>query len=52
MDPDLSPFVLNYLILDVRNMHDAQIGTLSFKSINTDGRNPSFASLNMDLGWR
>ena len=52
VDPDFLPFFLRYLLLDVPNMHDAHRFTSSFKSRNIDGRTPSFASLNMDLGWR
>ena len=33
-------------------MNDAHRGTSYFKYINIGGSNPSFASLNMDLGWR
>ena len=52
MDHYLFPFVLHVIPLSVTNMHDAQIGTSSFKYGNIYGRTPSFASLNMDLGWR
>ena len=52
MDPDLSPFVINFLILAVTNIQDAQRCTSSFKYINLDGRTTSFDSLNMDLVWR
>ena len=33
-------------------MNDSQRGTSSFKSRNIDDRTPSFAILNIDLGWR
>ena len=33
-------------------MYGEQRGTLSFNSRNSDGSSPSFARLNMDLGWR
>ena len=52
MDPDFLPLVLNFLLLAVPNIHDAQRGTSSFKYRNIYGRTPSFASLNMDLGCR
>ena len=52
MGPDFFPSVIHCLLLDVPNMHDAQIGTSSFKSINIHERTPIFASLNMDLVWR
>ena len=51
MDPNFLPFVVRYLLLDVPNMHEAHRFTSSFKSRNIDGRTPSFACLNMDLGW-
>ena len=51
IDPDLFPFVIHCLLLDVPNIHDTKRGTLSFEYINIDGRTPGFASLNMDLGW-
>ena len=50
--PDIFPLVLSFLILDVPNMHDAQRVTSSFKYRNIDGKNPSFAILNMYLGYR
>ena len=52
MVPDLFPFVLLWLILDVTNMNDPQRDTSSFKSRNLDGINPSSDSLNMDFGWK
>ena len=51
MDSDLLPFFLQYILLAVTNMHYAKICTSYFNSINLDGRNQSFASLNMDLRW-
>ena len=51
MDLDFLPFVIFCLVLAVPNIHDAQRFTSAFKAINLDGRTPSFASLNMDLGW-
>ena len=51
MGPDLFPFGLHYLLLAVTNMYGAQRGVSSFKYRNIDGKTPSFASINMDLGW-
>ena len=51
MEPDFFPFLLHYLLLFFPNMHDTKRGKSSFDSRNIDGMNPSFASLNMDLGW-
>ena len=33
IDPDIFSFVIHFLLLNVPNMHDAQIGTSFFKSI-------------------
>ena len=52
MDPDLFPFSIHFLLLSVPNMHDAQRGTLSLKSINIYEKTPSFAILNMYLVWK
>ena len=52
MDPYLFPSIIHFLLLDVSNMYDPQGGKSSFKSINIDGRTPSFAILNMDFGWK
>ena len=52
MDPYVFPFVIYWRILDVTNMHGVQRGTSSFSSRNFDGRTPSFAILNMDLGCK
>ena len=52
MNPELFPFVLHFLFFAFTNINDSQIGTSSFKSINIDGRNQSFSSLNMNFGWR
>ena len=52
MDSNFFPIVLHCLILTVPNLHDSQRVTPPLKYRNIDGRNPSFASLNMDLGWR
>ena len=51
MDSNLLPFFLHYIQLSVTNMNYSQRNTSYFNYINSDGRNPSFASLNMDLVW-
>ena len=52
MDPDFLLFVIVCSLLAVPNMHDAQRSTKSFRSRNSFGRTPSFASINMDLGCK
>ena len=52
LDHDFLPFVTHCLLLVVPSMYYAQRDTSYFNYINIDGRNPSSASLNMDLGWR
>ena len=51
MDPYLLPFVLHCLLLSVPKIHDTQRGTSYFKYRNIEGMTPSFASINIDLGW-
>ena len=46
------PLVIDCLILAIPNMHDKQRGTSSSKYRNIYAKNPIFASLNMELGWR
>ena len=52
MKPYFPHFVIHFLLLDVPNMYNAQRVTPYFKYRNIDGRNPSFACINMYLGWR
>ena len=52
MGPNFFPFVTHFLILGVPKVHDAKRGTSFLKSRNIGGGSPSFASLNMYLGWR
>ena len=52
MNPDLFTFVIRSLLLTFQKINDTQRCTSSFKYRNIDGRTPSFASLNMYLGWR
>ena len=52
MDPYFLLFVIYCLLLAVPNVHDEQRVTSSFKYRNIDGKNPSFAILNMYLGYR
>ena len=52
IDPYLLIFFIRCLLLAVPSMNDSQRGTEYFKSRNIVGRTPSFASLNIYLGWR
>ena len=51
MGPYFFPIFLNCLLLSVPNMNYVQKGTSYFRSRNLDGRNPTFYSQSIYLGW-
>ena len=52
MYPYFFRFVIHFHLLSVPNMHYSQRWTSSFRSINSYGITPSFASINIYLGCR